>query len=178
MEAMNELQGYLTQTSDTEVTTSSTKNRKKEPMSMDTDSEDDDISSKFVTNQRNQSQVKSAKKPLTSASTTATRPPQQKPISMERYKYIPMRLSEAERKLLDVLNSALEVCEYTDVVDVTFSHTRKNKLSRIMESLVDILSIVSGLMLAGDLVKGEALVAGKTLNDNVPFFSTLFEVIF
>lgn len=50
--------------------------------------------------------------------------------------------------LLNVLTNALEVCEYTDVVDVTFSHTRKSKLSRIMESLVDILSISAGLVVS------------------------------
>lgn len=60
--------------------------------------------------------------------------------------YIPLRLSEGERKLLVVLENALEVCEYTDVVDVTFSHTRKSKQSRIIESLIDTLSISCGLM--------------------------------
>lgn len=78
--------------------------------------------------------------------------------------------------MLNVLNNALEVCEYTDVVDVTFSHTRKSKLSRIIESLVDILSIASGLMVSNDLIQGEALLKGKSLNDNVPFFRNLFEI--
>eukprot|EP01036_Dinobryon_divergens_P029938 gene29938-39111_t len=49
--------------------------------------------------------------------------------------------------MLQVLENALEVCEYTDVVDVTFSHTRKSKQSRIIESLVDVLSISCGLII-------------------------------
>jgi hypothetical protein len=64
------------------------------------------------------------------------------------YNFIPMRLTEWERKMLMVLENALEVCEYTDVVDVTFSHTKKSKVSRILESLVDILSISCGLLVS------------------------------
>jgi hypothetical protein len=87
-----------------------------------------------------------------------------------------MRLTDDERKLLAVLENALEVCEYTDVVDVTFSHTRKSKQARIIESLVDILSISCGLLMSNNLNKGEALLAGKTLNDNVPLFAEIFEI--
>lgn len=74
-----------------------------------------------------------------------------KPQNASRFKYIPLRLSEEERKLLAVLENALEVCEYTDVVDVTFSHTRKSKMSRIMESLIDVLSISCGLIVSNAL---------------------------
>ncbi len=65
---------------------------------------------------------------------------------IENCKYIPLRLTEDERKLFAVFESALEVCEYTDIVDVTFSYTRKSKYSRIIESLVDALSISCGLL--------------------------------
>lgn len=90
--------------------------------------------------------------------------------------YIPMRLTEHERLLLNVLENALEVCEYTDVVDVTFSHTRKSKSSRIIESLVDTLSISCGLLTSNNLSKGEHMIVDRTLNDNVPIFRDLFEV--
>jgi hypothetical protein len=90
--------------------------------------------------------------------------------------YIPMRLTNDERVLLKVLENALEVCEYTDVVDVTFSHTHKSKQSRILECLVDVLSISLGLLMANNLTKGEDLIVDKTLNNNIPFFRDLFEV--
>lgn len=87
-----------------------------------------------------------------------------------------MRLTTAERTMLKVLENALEVSEYTDVVDVTFSHNHKTKMSRILESLVDILSISSGLLLATNLVKGEGMIKGRNLNDNVELFRKLFEI--
>lgn len=90
--------------------------------------------------------------------------------------YIPLRLSEHERKLLSVLENALEVCEYTDVVDVTFSYTKKSKMSRILDSLVDLLSISCGLLLSNNLSYGETLLANKTLTDNIPLFRDMFEI--
>ena len=77
----------------------------------------------------------------------------------ERCMHIPMRLTEEERKLLAVLENALDVCEYTDVVDVTFSHTRKNKHARIIESLVDVLSISCGLLMSNNLTKGKYMTS-------------------
>jgi hypothetical protein len=99
-----------------------------------------------------------------------------KPVDVHRFKFIPLRLTQDERRQLSVLENALEVCEYTDVVDVTFSHTRKSKLSRIFESLVDVMSISSGLLLSNNLTKGEHLLQGKTLNETIPMFRDIFEV--
>jgi hypothetical protein len=35
-------------------------------------------------------------------------------------KYIPLRLDAEERRYLRILEESLSVCEYTDIVDVTF----------------------------------------------------------
>ena len=97
---------------------------------------------------------------------------------IDQASYIPLRLTSHERDLLKVLENALEVSDYTDVVDITFSHTHKPKMTRIIESLIDILSISSGLLLATDLTKGETMIKGKTLNENAALFARLFEVNF
>ena len=54
-----------------------------------------------------------------------------------------MRLSLEERRILDVLENALRVSDYTDTVDIW---ARKQKTSRIFEGLRDTLSISCGLM--------------------------------
>jgi hypothetical protein len=129
METMDELKGYLSPVSDQEVNSS--------PME---DSSDDEDMPPLI-----QHSVAAEKTKLAPAVAVA-------PVSaavLKKYDFIPMRLTETERRMLQVLENALEVCEYTDVVDVTFSHTKKSKLSRILESLVDILSISCGLLVSG-----------------------------
>eukprot|EP01032_Pedospumella_encystans_P012189 gene12189-14120_t len=155
METMNELAGYLSSDQDANNMTS--------PM-QDSSSDDEGPSSSSMS----KTKVDSSSVPV------GIKP--NPPVSLKKYDFIPMRLTETERKYLQVLENALEVCEYTDVVDVTFSHTKKSKLSRIIESLVDVLSISCGLLMANNLSKGEVLVGGKTLNENVPLFTDIFEI--
>lgn len=96
--------------------------------------------------------------------------------AMERAKFIPMRLTEQERNMLKVLENALEVSEYTDKVDV-YSGFRKKKSSRMVENLIDMLSITLGLEIANDLVKGEGRLLGNpSLSNNFPFFRDVFEI--
>jgi len=40
--------------------------------------------------------------------------------SADTGKYIPLRLDAEERRYLRILEESLIVCEYTDIVDVTF----------------------------------------------------------
>ena len=71
-----------------------------------------------------------------------------------------MRLTNEERVLLNILENALDVSEYTDTVDV---FARKSKSDRIISGLVDILSISSGLMVSNNLTKGEGLMKTNSL---------------
>ncbi len=167
MEAMDELAGYLSPNSDNEdrssvlpsanqptASTTATSSsgiaspgvsRKEEVETSDSEDGEEESKSSGASNFRKVP----ATIPYKPAVAIAPKVQAQVPLAdINQYKFIPLRLTEEERRMLNVLVNALEVCEYTDVVDVTFSHTRKSKYSRIIESLVDILSISSGLMVS------------------------------
>ena len=85
---------------------------------------------------------------------------------VERCQYIPMRLDEHERQLLELLLAALNVSEYTDSVDTL---SRRNKGARIVRGIKDMCAIQSGLMVCADLRKGERLLS-RPLEANEAFF--------
>ncbi|KAF9579841.1 hypothetical protein BGW38_003733, partial [Lunasporangiospora selenospora] len=91
----------------------------------------------------------------------------------QRAKYIPMRLDLSERKLLRLLEAALNVSEYTDKVDI-LSYTSKSK--RIIHQIKDLCAIISGLVVANDYRRGQELFADKSFEDNEEFFQVIFEI--
>eukprot|EP01119_Soliformovum_irregulare_P000387 TRINITY_DN10267_c0_g1_i1.p1 TRINITY_DN10267_c0_g1~~TRINITY_DN10267_c0_g1_i1.p1 ORF type:complete len:561 (-),score=171.02 TRINITY_DN10267_c0_g1_i1:18-1700(-) len=94
-------------------------------------------------------------------------------ILMERSKYIPLRLSVEERKLLKLLEAALNVSDYTGRVDI-LSYEKKS--TRIQVQLKDIYAILSGLLVASDYKAGQQMIADRTFADNAAFFQQVFEV--
>jgi hypothetical protein len=88
----------------------------------------------------------------------------------ERAKWIPLRLDMTERKLLRLLEAALNVSEYTDKVDVL---TYRSKTQRIHAQLKDICAILSGLLVASDYRKGQKLLVDRNFSDNAEFFQAV-----
>lgn len=92
---------------------------------------------------------------------------------MERSKFIPVRLELPERKYLRLLESACNVSEYTDKVDI-ISYTDKAK--RIYGQLKDICAVLSGLLLAHDYKSGQQMIKGKEFKEFAPYFQHVFEL--
>ena len=92
---------------------------------------------------------------------------------IERTKYIPIRLTLPERKLLRLCEAALNVSEYTDKVDIL---TWKSKTGRIHEQIRDICAILSGLAVASDYEVGQKMIKNRSFEDNAEFFSSVFEI--
>ncbi|KDO23456.1 hypothetical protein SPRG_21020 [Saprolegnia parasitica CBS 223.65] len=90
-----------------------------------------------------------------------------------RAKYIPMRLSDAERVLFNLLDASLNVSEYTDKVDIL---SYRSPVKRILTELTDLFNIMSGMMVASDFRNGKKKVLDRAYMDNADFFKAVFEI--
>eukprot|EP01125_Pyxidicula_operculata_P009456 TRINITY_DN3119_c1_g1_i4.p1 TRINITY_DN3119_c1_g1~~TRINITY_DN3119_c1_g1_i4.p1 ORF type:complete len:620 (-),score=166.80 TRINITY_DN3119_c1_g1_i4:204-1931(-) len=90
-------------------------------------------------------------------------------------KYIPLRLTENERQMLNILLGALSSSEYTDHVDV---RTNRNKAGIITTQIGNILSYISGFSFACDLKWDDKKVVfnNKQFEENEVLFQSVFEV--
>jgi hypothetical protein len=91
----------------------------------------------------------------------------------ERSRWIPLRLTLDERKLLRLLQAALNVSDYTDKVDILYYG---NKAKRMAAQIREMCAILSGLVIANDYSKGQQLLKDKNYGDNAPFFQNIFEI--
>ncbi|TMW63864.1 hypothetical protein Poli38472_002805 [Pythium oligandrum] len=87
--------------------------------------------------------------------------------------YIPLRLTEDERAQFNLLDASLNVSEYTDKVDVL---SYRSPVKRVIQELKEVLSTVSGMMVATDFRKGKRLVLNNKFEDNDTFFREVFEI--
>lgn len=91
----------------------------------------------------------------------------------ERAKYIPLRLSHEERRLLRLLEGALNVSEYTDKVDIL---SYKSKAGRVHAQIRDLCAILCGLTVAQDFKRGQKLITDRDFDQLSTFFQDCFEV--
>jgi len=91
----------------------------------------------------------------------------------ERAKYVPMRLTRGERRLLRLLEGALQVNEYTDKVDIL---NWRSRTGRIQAQIKDVCAILCGLAVAQDFRQGQQLIENKEFDQLAPFFQECFEV--
>lgn len=88
-------------------------------------------------------------------------------------RFVPLRLTYEERRFLRLLESALEVSEYTDKIDILCGG---NKARRIARELRQICAILSGLVIAHNYEDGQRLVRDREYYENADFFRTIFEI--
>ena len=91
----------------------------------------------------------------------------------ERAKYIPLRLSHEERRLLRLLEGALTVSEYTDKVDIL---SYRSKHARVHAQIKDLCAILCGLTVAQNYKRGSQLILDRDFADLQDFFQTCFEI--
>ncbi|KAI0309587.1 hypothetical protein OF83DRAFT_1071831 [Amylostereum chailletii] len=93
---------------------------------------------------------------------------------VERAKFIPVRLTLGERKMLRLLDAALQVSEYTDKIDTLGFGLSKAK--RIVHQIRELCAILSGLMLAADYKQGQTLFSDRDFQGNAEFYQRIFEL--
>jgi Protein of unknown function (DUF2009) len=90
----------------------------------------------------------------------------------ERAKYIPLRLTLGERKMLRLVEASMVCCEYTTDIDRAF----KSKARRTHEQLKGVTSVMRGLVTACDYVAGQRLLQDDDYAEYQVFFRQMFEI--
>ena len=91
----------------------------------------------------------------------------------ERAKYIPLRLTLGERKMLRLVEAAMACCDYTSTVDAPGLSAAR----RTHAQLQGITSILRGLVTACDYAAGQRLSTGDDEMDQYQaFFQKMFEI--
>ena len=92
---------------------------------------------------------------------------------------VPLRISDSERALLNVVEGALDVCEYTDNVDVTNRYGwggSLNKHGTIKRELEEVFSLLAGLCISAKYKTGVKLVRDRSFIENAAWYAKVFEI--
>ena len=92
---------------------------------------------------------------------------------LERAKYIPLRLSLGERKMLRLVEASMTCCDYTTEVDRPF----KSSARRTHEQLKGVTAVLRGLVTACDYSAGQKLLGDDDYAEYEKFFRQMFEMI-
>ena len=92
-----------------------------------------------------------------------------------RAEFIPLRLHYEERRLLRLVEAALNVSEYTDKVDV-LGGSKAERPRRVASQLKALFSTLCGLLVAEDYEAGKALIQNSDVTGNDKFYSAAFEI--
>lgn len=79
-----------------------------------------------------------------------------------------------ERQKLELLQSVMEISEYTDKIDII--SWNRDKEDRILVQIYEILDSITGLYLSTNFKKGQKFIKSKKHEDNAEFFQDLFEI--
>jgi len=90
----------------------------------------------------------------------------------ERSKFIPLRLSLGERKMLRLIEAAMICCDYTTGVDKPF----KSAMRRTHAQLKGVASVLRGLVTACDYAAGKKLAIEENFSDYQIYFRQMFEI--
>lgn len=91
---------------------------------------------------------------------------------LERAKYIPLRLSLGERKMLRLVEASMTCCDYTTEVDRPF----KSSARRTHEQLKGVTAVLRGLVTACDYSAGQKLLGDDDYAEYETFFRQMFEI--
>lgn len=90
----------------------------------------------------------------------------------ERAKWIPLRLTLKERKVLRLVKAALSSSSYTSRVDKTF----KTKTRRLHTQVHEICAFLSGIVTSLNYEVGQDMVENRQFSKRKDFFQTVFEI--
>eukprot|EP01126_Amoeba_proteus_P012493 TRINITY_DN1514_c0_g2_i3.p1 TRINITY_DN1514_c0_g2~~TRINITY_DN1514_c0_g2_i3.p1 ORF type:complete len:332 (+),score=70.31 TRINITY_DN1514_c0_g2_i3:138-1133(+) len=96
--------------------------------------------------------------------------PTKKANIAERARYIPVRFTPEERKMLRILEAGLNVCPYSDIDP----STKPNIILR--EKIRGISAILTGLAVANSYNEGQELLKNKDFAQYSSFFKVIFEI--